>query len=32
MASLDGLNQGVDSLQQAVGPLGRLAGRLPGRD
>jgi methyl-accepting chemotaxis protein len=31
LAGIDGLNSSVETLQSAVGPLGRLAGRVPGQ-
>jgi methyl-accepting chemotaxis protein len=31
LTGIDGLNSSVETLQGAVGPLGRLAGRVPGQ-
>ncbi len=31
LESLDGLGQGVEALQETLGPVGRLAQRLPGQ-
>ena len=31
LVGIDGLNSSVETLQGAVGPLGRLAGKVPGQ-